>query len=178
MEFTKYRKQGAYHWKMYDDPNTKYHRHANRLVEWIKERPVLDVGAGDGKITDMLGAVGFDNDLEGIKLAQAKGVPVVFGDAYKFPFRSNSFMAVFAGDVFEHLEFPLVALREVHRVTSKYFYIASPLKGADNDKFHYEEWTPEELQALIEPVGFKLIEPIFTVAKDKRIYGKFEKIIK
>ncbi len=176
MEFTKYRTNGAYHWKMYDDPNTKYHRHVNRLVEWIKEKPVLDVGCGDGKITDMLGGIGFDNDLEGIKLAQEKGVPVVFGDAYSFPFRSNTFQAIFIGDVLEHLEHPEKALKEAYRVVTQYLYIASPLKGADNDKFHYQEWTPEELIVMVEPMGFKLVESILTVAKDKRIYGKFEKI--
>ena len=167
---------GAYHWKMYDDPNTKYHRHVNRLVEWIKEKPVLDVGCGDGKITAMLGGIGFDNDQEGIKLAQEKGAPVVMGDAYCFPFRGDTFTAIFIGDVLEHLEHPEIALKEAHRVVTKYLYIASPLKGADNDKFHYQEWTPEELIAMIEPVGFKLVDPILTVAQDKRIYGKFEKI--
>lgn len=176
MEFTKYHKSGAYHWKMYEDTNTKYHRHANRVVAWIKERPVLDVGAGDGKITSLLNGIGIDNEPEGVRLAREKGSPVTLGDACNIPFKDKSFTAVFSGDLLEHLEHPEKAIKEMHRVTTKYLYIASPLKGADNDPFHYQEWTPEELKSLVEPLGFKLIEPILTVKEDKRIYGKFEKI--
>lgn len=176
MEFTKYQTRGAYHWRMYRDTNTKYYRHANRVAEWVKEKVVLDIGAGDGKITDMIGAIGIDNEAEGVRLARSLNVPVTMGSAYDIPFKDESFESVFFGDTMEHLEFPKKALKEIHRVITKYLYLASPLKGADNDPFHYEEWTPEELQALVEPMGFKLVEPILTVAKDKRIYAKFEKI--
>jgi len=46
MIFTKYEKYGAYHWKQYLD-GTKYKAHADRVKEWVKEKNVLDVGAGD-----------------------------------------------------------------------------------------------------------------------------------
>ena len=47
MIFTKYITHKDYHWKMYDDPNTKYRRHADRVKEWIKETNILDIGCGD-----------------------------------------------------------------------------------------------------------------------------------
>lgn len=176
MEFTKYKKQGAYHWKMYDDPNTKYRRHADRVKEWIKERIVLDIGCGDGKITDMLGAIGIDNDTEGIRLAKEKGVPCKIGDAYNIDFENNSFDAVFMGDVLEHMEFPDKCLQEAKRVLKEYLYVVTPIPGMQNDPFHYFEPTPEELKELVEKQGFVLEGEILVVPKDKRMYGKFKKI--
>lgn len=176
MKFTKYHKFGAYHWKQYEQ-GTKYTRHADRVKEWIKERNVLDVGAGDGKITSLLGARGVDNEPEAVRLAREKGVDVVLGDGYHLPFKDNEFEAVFMGDVLEHFEFPREALREAKRVLRTYLYLATPEKGTNNDKFHYQEWTPPELKELVESEGFALEGEILVVPKDKRIYGKFKKII-
>ena len=177
MQFTKYHKFGAYHWKQYDDKNTKYSRHADRVKEWIKEKNVLDIGAGDGKITHLLGIKGVDNEPEAVRLAREKGADVALADAYRLPFKDGEFEAVFMGDVLEHFEFPREALREAGRVLKNYFYIAAPEKGTNNDKFHYQEWTPEELKELVESEGFALEGEILVVPKDKRIYGKFKKQI-
>jgi ubiquinone/menaquinone biosynthesis C-methylase UbiE len=175
MNFTKYSQFGAYHWKMYEDKNTKYSRHADRVKEWIKETSVLDMGAGDGKITSMLGAKGIDNEPEAVRLAQEKGVDVILGDAYNLPFKDEEFDAVFMGDVLEHLEFPQKALQEARRVLKQFLYLAVPKKGMDNDKFHYQEWTPDELKKLVENEGFVLEGDILEVPKDKRDYEKFKK---
>lgn len=176
MEFTKYKKLGAYHWKMYDDKNTKYSRHADRVKEWVKEKNSLDIGAGDGKITDLLGIRGVDNEPEAVRLAREKGADVMLGDAYHMHFRDEEFDSVFMGDVLEHLEFPRQALQEAKRVLKKYLYMVTPEKGTNNDKFHYQEWTPKELKELVGSEGFVLEGEILVVPKDKRIYGKFKKI--
>lgn len=176
MEFLKYSQKGDYHWRMYLDPNTKYRRHADRVKEWIKETNVLDIGAGDGKITSMIGAIGVDDDKEGVRLAQEKGVNVILGDAYHLPFYENQFDAVFMGDVLEHMEFPLRCVKEVARVCKGYFYCVTPIKGMQNDPFHYNEFTPQELKYLVETVGFKLEGEILEVPRDKRLYAKFKKI--
>jgi len=176
MKFNKYEKFGAYHWWQYDN-DAKYHRHADRVKEWVKEKNVLDVGAGDGKITSMLGAKGIDNEPEAVRLAQEKGADVILGSAYDLPYKDEEFDSIFMGDVLEHLEFPLKALKEVKRVLKHYLYMVTPEKGTNTDKYHYEEWTPEELKKLIESEGFRLEGEIFDGGiKFKRIYGKFEKI--
>jgi ubiquinone/menaquinone biosynthesis C-methylase UbiE len=161
---------------MYDDPNTKYHRHANRVKAWVTEKEVLDVGAGDGKITSLLNAVGIYNDETAVRLANEKGVKVVLGSAYSLPFANNEFEAVFMGDTLEHCEYYLAALCEARRVLSKYLYLVVPEKGTNNDPYHYQEWTAQELSAVVPPVGFKLVDEILEVSKDKRLYAKFEKI--
>lgn len=175
VEFSKYKEYGAYHWKQYEDKNTKYSRHADRVKEWIEEKSILDIGAGDGKITSMLGAVGIEYDKTGVKLAVEHGANVIHGSAYELPFKDGEFEAAFMGDVLEHLQFPNKALKEAWRVIREYLYIAVPEKGTNNDPYHYQEWTPKELISLLESNGFVLEGEILIEPKDKRIYGKFKK---
>ena len=78
----------------------------------MQEKNVLDIGAGDGKITSFLNAKGVDNEPIAVKLVQAKGVDVILGSAYDLPYKDEEFDAVFMGDVLEHLEFPRQALQE------------------------------------------------------------------
>jgi SAM-dependent methyltransferase len=108
-----------------------------------------------------------------VRLAQEKGADVILADAYHLPYKDEEFEAVFIGDVLEHFEFPRQALKEARRILKDYLYIAAPEKGTNNDKFHYQEWTPEELKELVESEGFALEGEILVVPKDKRIYGKF-----
>jgi len=176
MKFTKYHKLGAYHWKQYNDKNTKYSRYADRVKEWIKEKNVLDIGAGDGRITSLLGIKGVENEPEAVRLAQEKGADVILGDAYRLPYKDEEFDSVFMGDVLEHFEFPRQALKEARRVLKQYLYLVTPEKGTNNDKFHYQEWTPKELKELVESEGFSLEGEILAVPREKRIYGKFKKI--
>lgn len=175
-EFTKYKQKGDYHWKMYEDTNTKYHRHANRVKEWIKEKSILDIGCGDGKITSLIGAIGIDNDSEGIRLALDKGVSCKVSSVYDIEFGDEAFDSAFMGDVLEHLEDYRKGLREVRRVIRKYLYLVVPEKGTNNDKFHYQEWTSEEILKLIREEGFQLEGDVMLSPQLKRIYLKCKKI--
>lgn len=175
MKFTKYHKFGAYHWGQYDK-GTKYTRHADRVKDWVKEKNVLDIGAGDGKITHLLGIKGIDDEPEAVRLAIEKGADVSLGDACHLSYNDEEFESVFMGDVLEHIEFPRIALKEARRVLKHYLYLVTPEKGTNNDKFHYQEWTPAELKELVESEGFVLEGEILAVPADKRIYGKFKKI--
>lgn len=183
MEFPKYRKFGAYHWKQYAD-NTKYKRHADRVVQWIEETLVLDIGAGDGKITSLLAetgrsVVGIDNEPEAVRLAQEKGANVKLGDAYQMIYGDEHFEAALMADVLEHFERPVEALREARRVIRGCLYVSTPPKRPDGkltDKYHYVEWTPEELRNLVESVGFKLVGEIESIPEEKIMYAKFRKL--
>jgi ubiquinone/menaquinone biosynthesis C-methylase UbiE len=179
MRFTKYEKMGDYHWRQYDK-NTKYKRHADKVRDWVKEKDVLDIGAGDGKITDLLGAVGIDNEEAGVEIANSKGVEVILGDAYAMPFFDEQFDSAVMIDVLEHFEFPEKALKEAKRVLRNYLYIATPPKdikpGELLDKFHYQEWSPRELKELMLENGFKLEGKIEVVLENKCMYGKFKKL--
>lgn len=174
-KFTKYEKYGAYHWKQYED-GTKYKAHADRIKEWVTEKDVLDVGAGDGLITSLLKAKGIEYEVSGVRLAQERGVDVIQGDAYELPFEDNSFQAVTMIDVLEHLEDPIKALREVRRV-APVLYINTPPKKDDGtltDKFHIQEWSPAGLVKLVEGVGYLLDGAVIVYPKEKMMYAKFK----
>ena len=179
-KFLKYEKSGDYHWRDYQR-GTKYRRHADRVAAWIKEVHVLDVGAGDGKITSLLGpgAIGIDNEPEGVRLAQQHGVNVLWGDAYSLPWQHEEFESVLMADVLEHFELPEKALAEARRVLTKYIYITTPPKRPDGkltDAYHWFELSPDELKEMVESAGFVLEGGIDVVRADKVMYGRFRKI--
>lgn len=183
MDFPKYRQFGAYHWRQYDQ-NTKYRRHADRVVKWIEEDFVLDIGAGDGKITSLLSeagkdAYGIDNEPEAVYLAQGHGANVALMDAYNVQYPDGVFEAALMADVLEHFERPTDALREARRVISGSLYISTPPKRSDGkltDKYHYFELSPAELVTMVGQVGFALVGEIESFPEEKIMYGKFRKI--
>lgn len=175
--FTKYREFGAYHHKQYADGG-KYKAHADRVKEWVKEKKVLDVGAGDGLITNLIGAVGIEYEVEGVRLAVEKGVNVIQGDAYALPFEDNSFEAVTMIDVLEHFDTPQKALQEARRV-APVLYVNTPPKKDDGtltDKFHVTEYSPTGLTKFIEANGYRLDGSITVYPHEKLMYGKFIRV--
>lgn len=171
--FTKYRDHGAYHWRQYRQGG-RYWRHIERLAAWITERPVLDIGAGDGCLTARLvDAIGLDDCPDAWPLARAVGVRMVAGDAVALPFPAQTFGACAAIDVVEHVRDPVALLREARRV-APVLYVATPPARPDgrlHDRFHVTEWTPEGLVALAAAAGWTLAEPI--VVGHKVQYGRF-----
>lgn len=174
MDFDKYRRLGDYHWREYARP-TVYRDYVDGLVGWVKGREILDVGAGDGLIASKLGATGIELDETAVSLAAKHGVPVTQGDAASLPFADRHFGAVFMGDVIEHIEDPLPALREAHRVLRDggSFYATTPPRHDPPRKYHYREYTPEELRAAVEPFGFALVE---SFTRHDRIHAHFRKV--
>jgi SAM-dependent methyltransferase len=171
MRFTKYDTKQAYHWREYVR-GTKYRRHADKVKRWVKEKNVLDVGAGDGLITYLLRAKGIEYEPTAVKIAQTLGVDVVEGDAYNLPYADNSFEAVTMIDVIEHFEHPLLAVKEAFRV-APVLYIATPERGMVNDPFHYQEWLADELVDFLK--DYKLEGQVEVVPEHKSMYAKFTK---
>lgn len=166
--FDKYKKYGAYHWDDYNDKNTVYAQHVEFLKDWIKEKDTLDVGAGDGLITYVLGIKGIDDNKEAVKLAQKKGADVKLGDAYNL---SGYYDAVFMGDTLEHLEFPTKAIRQARKVAPVLYITTPPYEAGKKDAHHYNEWTPDQLIELVEKEGFELMGDI--IIQYERMYAKF-----
>jgi len=169
--FTKYDKYGAYHWLQYEKGG-KYKAHADRIKKWVKEKKVLDVGAGDGLITSLLGATGIDNEKTAVILATEKGVNIVQGNAYNLPFSDNSFEAITMVDVLEHFGEPEKALKEAHRV-APVIYITTPERGMVKDKFHVQEWLKGELPTFMKANGFSLDGEVLVVPEEKNMYARF-----
>lgn len=175
MKFTKYHTKGAYHWHRLTNTDGRYFRYVYLVKDWIKETNVLDVGAGDGCITKILGIKGVDDEPEAVRFAQEKGADVILASAYSLPFEDEEFDAVFMGHVLEHIKYPFIVLEEVRRVLKKNLYIVSPVPGGE-DQFHYKDWDMEELKELVESAGFELVEPMFRPKRDENIHAKFRKV--
>jgi 2-polyprenyl-3-methyl-5-hydroxy-6-metoxy-1,4-benzoquinol methylase len=178
MEFNKYKELGAYHWDQYANPETTYHKYVNEVLEWVKERPVFDIGAGDGLITSLFGegSWGIDNNYEAVYNARYRKVEMLFGNIY-YPELFPCAETIFLGDVIEHLENYELALRNIKRMmhSDSILYITTPEKhpsGELQDKYHYFEWSQEEFKSELETAGFELVDPIFV--KHGRMFGKFK----
>ncbi len=169
--FTKYEKQGGYHWAQYVR-GSKYRKHANRVRDWVKEKKVLDVGAGDGVITYLLRAEGIEYEQKAVDIAQMMGVDVIKGDAYALPYKNNEFEAVVMVDVLEHFADPVAALKEARRV-APVLYITTPERGMVNDKFHVTEWLRDELPIFMKENGYDLDGEVLVIPEEKNMYARF-----
>ncbi|MEK7091303.1 MAG: class I SAM-dependent methyltransferase [Patescibacteria group bacterium] len=127
------------------------------------KRPVLDIGCGDGGISEIVFShqipldVGVDNNPLVIARAKSRKIyhQVLLADAIKLPFKANTFSTVVSNSTFEHIPCDLKAVAEVSRVLRKsgnfIFTVPLPQFGkmvpkSVNDRlshFHYRslrEW--------------------------------------
>ena len=173
-KFEKYKQYGGYHWLWYNKRYT-YKTHADFLKRWVKEKKVIDIGAGDGFITNFLGIRGVDNDPCGIKAAAKKGVKIDLGDAYSLPYKDEEFESALMSDTIEHFSNVDLVLTEVRRVIRKFFYVNIPLKEKFKEPDHYHAWTPEQFKAQVEKQGFTLIDGPRLKPQRNRCYFMFKK---
>lgn len=176
MPVDKYESLGDYHWRMFHSQSA-YRAHVVRVCRWIRERDVLDIGAGDGLITFMLNMMparrcrGIDVNPIAVSLAQTHGIDVVLGDIYEV---NGRYEAVFLGDVLEHLEDPARALQQVATITHKLYLTTPPRSGNTPRAHHIREWTPRGLKMFVEGVGAGWRQTFRKVA-NVRIYALFER---
>lgn len=173
IRFTKYDDRGAYHWREYVK-GRKYRQHADFIAKWVKEKKVLDVGAGDGLITYLLRANGVEYEDTAVNIAQTMGIDVVKGDAYNLQYSDNSYDAVTMFDVLEHFETPEIALKEAARV-APILYITTPERGMVRDIFHVKEWKRDELPIFMAENGWVLQGEVVVKPETKSMYAKFIK---
>ena len=126
---------------------------------------VLDVGCGDGVLTEPVWKMGnhvTSMELPEIaKLTQRCRVPsIVAGDAEQLAFASESFDAVFASEMVEHLWQPQTFLDEAHRVLkADGFLIVETPEGKEGLQYdsHRHYFTVERLMQMVS-LKFVLVE--------------------
>jgi 2-polyprenyl-3-methyl-5-hydroxy-6-metoxy-1,4-benzoquinol methylase len=183
MEFNKYIDYGAYHWKLYNKVSV-YRLHIDHVMSWVRKKgTTLDIGAGDGLISYLLGAHGIDDNEIAVELAKGKGADVELCSVYDMP-TDVKYDNVLMIEVIEHLEHYKKALAKVHEVLKPggRLYV-STCPARDNginddlqDKYHYFEWTPKQFAENMKNAGWYLIRldvypELFTM------YGVFKPII-
>lgn len=142
-------------------------------------RSILDVGCGDGFITNALSdhalVIGLDISRSALKFVTRERIQ---GSILDIPLKDGACDLVMANDLLEHLEPPLKvqALRELTRVSSKYVIITVPIfedlnagmaKCADCGKYfhinhHLVSFDPNETKKIIDREGFHCVRQIIT----------------
>lgn len=130
---------------------------------------VLDLGCRSGALTRHFlegnSVVGLDVDRAALAKAEALGIETVVGDVEEqLPFPEQSFDAVVAGELFEHLRFPDDLVREIRRVLRPRGVLVGSVPNAFNvqnrlrfvrglpperDRTHLHMFRPVDLEELL-----------------------------
>lgn len=165
--FDKYENAGAYHWQECDRGSTQFNpplvARYEAVLESVDGGRCLEIGCGDGYLTNRLGAfcedvVGLEYDRAGVLLAnrlkERESCHFVQGSAYQLPVADSSFDCIVLADVIEHLERPQECLAEARRVLtgSGRLLVTTPQWRSDRvwDPRHVTEYRPAELVDLLK----------------------------
>jgi len=80
-----------------------------------KNSLMLDLGCGDAKHRSNFEQAGFNY----VGLDYCSENATLLGDAHALPFKDESFELIFSRSVFEHLQYPFVAMNEAYRVLKR-----------------------------------------------------------
>jgi len=177
INFDKYKIHGDYHWQWYKGKHSTYLPHVMFVKDWVKEKPCLDVGCGDGLITSLIGATGIDDSSIAVGWAMVHEVKAFVMSAYQIS-GLGMYQSVLMGDVIEHLEDPGSALDQIWNILfpGGFLYVSTPPKQPSLSPYHYREYTPWELKELVELHGFDLVGDIIVRNDLVEMYGKFKKV--
>lgn len=167
--------------------NTRF-QEVGREIEITKNGKILDIGCADGVFTNVVlkksGAqkvIGIDVLKKSVDWAKLhwqgnKKLEFRMGNAHSLKFPNNSFDAVFALEVMEHVPKPLVVLRQIKRVLKKggyavmlvptdnklfsviWFFWTKFWRGKIWDDCHIQSFSAKnKLSALSKRVGFEIV---------------------
>lgn len=160
--------------------------HSRRFAEILKvirpvKGPTLDIGCHSGTFTQKIltkvetsKIYGIDISASAISLIK-KRIPdgnFQMGDAKKLPYNSNFFSAVFCLEMLEHVDNPIMVLKEIKRVLHKRGYCVI-LIPTDNSLFriiwflwtlyypvwrhtHVQSFKNQKLENILNLIGFKI----------------------
>lgn len=156
-------------------------RRSEEVVRILKDfstniRTLLDVGTADALMLNYIHkhikearCVGIDFSIPLLSANTDKEISLLAGDATKLPFKSNSFDAVIATAVIEHVPAPEMLVKECYRVlrnngiailtTPVPFFdtIASSI-GHVKGEYHNEKFTLKSLSRLLTNAGLEIVE--------------------
>lgn len=122
---------------------------ANAWELCLFKRPMLDIGIGNGKMSNFIFRnipridVGIDSDEDGLESAEKtrKYLKILHVNAESMPFEDASFNTVVSNSTFEHITNDLKAVSEVSRVLKKdgLFFATVPSEYLQKWVLEYEE---------------------------------------
>ncbi|MCU0468841.1 MAG: class I SAM-dependent methyltransferase [Arcicella sp.] len=153
---------------------------------------VLEVGAGDGSVLQLLSENNFAQELYAVEISEsgvtqinAKNIDslksVQLFNGYVLPFEDKSFDLVILTHVLEHVEHERILLREIHRV-SRQLLIEVPKDyrfGAEQKLAHFLSYghinlyTPTSLKFLLMTENFKIQQELTGLYhRDSFLFGQ------
>jgi SAM-dependent methyltransferase len=107
----------------YDQNKSAFYRRYLEARKHDARNIGLDIGCRGGVIISLTGVIhwiGVDIDRNALTVAQSAGIPCLEMDfTSDIQFRDESFDAVIMTEVLEHLPYPSITVREVHRILKK-----------------------------------------------------------
>jgi ubiquinone/menaquinone biosynthesis C-methylase UbiE len=163
---------------------SRFLRRVDEAASNLRPDSVLDVGCGEGVVTERLAqrlapakVVGVDADETHLKTEwdrrSAFNLSFATGSAYDLPFADQSFDLVCCIEVLEHLERPADALAEMSRVAGRALLLSVPnepvwrishlLAGRDVRRFgdtpgHVNHWSKRAFADLVS--GYARLEEV------------------
>ncbi len=137
-------------------------------------KPVLDLGAGTGKLLSGEGVTSLDISLKMAQICRKRGNLSVCGDGEDLPFKNETFKAVFSNFSLQWTDI-LKVLNETHRVLTEMgaLFISVPVKGSL--KTIFGAW--EKASGSLPLFQFPDEEDIFRTLDEKFEILLFERLL-
>lgn len=159
---------------------SQYKYYFSHLISFIKnllceeeiyKARFLDVGASSSLFFDLMGkrGIGLNCDKSAVRNIKKAGIEAVFGSAEKIPFKDKTIDYVFFFNTLNHVENPILAMKEIKRVCKKMIFVSMgeahqfdflDFRSKELDTAHWCKfrWTRESFLKLIEYLNLKLIK--------------------
>lgn len=130
-----------------------------KIIEYYNPKPesILDVGCGrlQKYFKRKYGEKYTGSDLTGVECDYK-------ADAHSLPFEDNSYEVVTAWSLLEHVNHPLIVLKEMSRVASKIVLLTTDFTKTDQntDNSHLYCWTPKVFGQLLKKTGYKTMAKV------------------
>ncbi len=153
------------------------------LLKDVRDKKVLDIGAGTGRVSVMLKrngakvtALDLSESMLSILKKKEPAIEIVIGDAESLPFGDETFDVIVAAFVVVHLSEPRRFFEEAYRVLKDGGQLLitninqkePPEVKTDQGKIKIESYyhRPEEIKEKLEELAFSIKEEIIVKEKD------------
>jgi len=157
-----------------------------RILPYLTGKKVLDIGCGSDTNLSLLSkdSIGIDISDKNVEHCKKVGLNALkMNINEKLLFESESFDAILASHILEHVDSPLNLLKEIARVAKKEAIVAIAVPKEyslmtiiypyfDNRGEHLYSFSPNGIRALLDEVGLSTIKmiPDFSIIDPKKFW--------